>query len=372
MCDESTEATEVWFTPVADEADVIDMVKGESKSLPLPTLPKELDSSNVGAVAHSMPTTPVLNSKQTRPKLKLNLPFKIRGFKGSTNSKRFDRVTKPANASELSISTQLPVDLGETNETYSPTCNNSVTETEVTEFACNLTSKLVHEVYSVDGSFESCDEMLLNPIPHSSDDRAVITPTNGLCVLEACDEEVELVYTENVDSIPSKTDEMHFEEDCDVYFAGASLDTIQGACGELTTDMSNAILSPKLASPTTSMDISGSRGSLSSYSQSSTSSSMSDGILKPPKRATKGYDPFGVSTDFETGMPKRVHFFENIGDLESVASVDHMISRGSDSDDSTLSIEYMMRYCGCEPSVNELDSSSAESENVFLPVNPRD
>ena len=354
VCDDSTEGTEVWFTPVTDDSDVIDVVEGKSQSLPLPTSTKELDSSNERFVSQSMPTTPALSSTQTRPKLKLNLPFKIKGFKGT----KFGRVTK------TNISTESPVVLEPTNSEYigMHTCNNSVTETEVTEFASNLTSKLVHEVYNVDDTFESYDEMYLNPIAHS-DDRAVITPT--------CDGDVELVYDDgNPISGPSKKDELHFEEDCDVYFAGASLDTIQGACGELTSDMIRVKSSSKLSSPTSSMDTS---RSPSSFSSSTTSLSTSDGILKPPKRATTGYDPFGVNTDFETGMPKRVHFFENIGDLEAVeiASVKHMISRESDSDDSTLSIEYMMQYCGCESRLYE-DSSSTESENLFLPVNRKE
>jgi hypothetical protein len=294
----------------------------------------------------------------------------VKGF--GANSKRFSMFGNAKNStksdSNVSVDSSLySVPLEPTVSMQQTYCNISVTETEVTEFASNLTSKLVHEVLNIDDSFESCDEIFLNPISHPECASAVLTPCDGL-VVQACDGEVELVYEKLNESCYSKPGDSvthNFEEDCDVYFTGGSLDTIHGACSELTSFANApAANNVSLVSPTATI---GASESMASFSSSSTSTSNnSPGILKPPKRA-EGYDPFGVHTDFETGMPKRVHFFDNIDSIET-ASV-HMMSQESDSDDSTVSLEYAMRYCGLKSGLYDSSSSSStESEGDFAPV----
>jgi hypothetical protein len=382
-CDDGIQ---VWYTPPVTEADVIGLAPGESKSLPLPT--KELNLGNELSVSQSAPTSPLpstSSSKPTRSKLKLNLPFKVKGF--SANSKCFsifgNAKKSTTSDSNISVDSSLySVPLEPTVSMQQTYCNISVTETEVTEFASNLTSKLVHEVLNIDDSFESCDEIFLNPISHPECASAVLTPCDGL-VVQACDGEVELVYEKLNESYSKPGDSVthNFEEDCDVYFTGGSLDTIHGACSELTS-FANApaannvsLVSPTFANAPAANNVSlvsptatiGASESMASFSSSSTlTSNNSPGILKPPKRA-EGYDPFGVHTDFETGMPKRVHFFDNIDSIET-ASV-HMMSQESDSDDSTVSLEYAMRYCGLKSGLYDSSSSSStESEGDFAPV----
>jgi hypothetical protein len=70
-------------------------------------------------------------------------------------------------------------------------------------------------------------------------------------------------------------------------------------------------------------------------------------------------------------MPKRtVHFFENINEVETASEYNNlMLSGDSDSDDSTLSLEYAMRYCGLKTGLYD-SSSSTESAGSgdFVPV----
>jgi hypothetical protein len=385
-CDDST--AEVFYTPVAEETSILGLEDGKPKSLPS-SLPKELVLPDELPVSKSAPTSPALTSKQTRSKLKLNLSFKLKGFRGSKGLNMFSRDGRKSRSnSESSTSTESPGSMQSgptscTGQCYSPSCNNSVTGTEVTEFRSNLTSGLVHEVLNIDDSFES--DSGLNPICAttfiSNYDKAQAMPSEGLVVVEECDEEVELVYDGLSNAVADKMsvdfDAHNFEEECDVYFAGGTLDTVHGACGELGKPFQ---ISPaesnfgtltkaslELTSPTPTMDTSGSTSSFSSVSTSSRSSTTGS-ILKPPKRAAQGYDPFGVKTDFETGMPKRtVHFFENMDEVEQYNNL--MLSGDSDSDESTLSLEYAMRYCGLKTGLYD-SSSSAESSGSgdFVPV----
>ena len=390
-CDDSTE---VWYTPPTEEASMTGtgLECGASKSAPVPNLPKDLDLPNV---SQSMPSTPSsLDAKKTRSKLKINLAFKLRGLKSCASGKGFSsmfgRETKKGSTSpESSISVisvqtnSVQMDSHSYTDLVHHSSSCSVTETEVTEFASNLTSKLVHEAYevlntngNVDDSFDECH---LNPFnnvgvdsitENSSNSDGVITMSCD--VLEAIEKEVELVYNDSGESgIIMKTDRENahnFEEDCDVYFTGGSLDTIHGACGEFTSSSDNSpnINSTSLKSLTnlTSPATMDTSGSISSFSSGSSTQSSTSGILKPPKRAA-GYDPFGKNTDFT--LPKRqVLFLENIDEVE-MASVHLLSSRDTDSDDSTLSIEYAMRYFGCSSGLYSSSSSSGSDED-FLPV----
>jgi hypothetical protein len=387
-CDGSRE---VWYTPVAEETAVIGLDDIKSKSLP-PSLPQELElSSSHLTNSKSAPSSPASSSKQQRSKLRLNLSFKLKGFKNGGSGKGFSmmsrdkkkRSSSESNFSEDSTISSLQMDppmIVEQN--YSPSCSNSVTETEITEFRSNLSSRLLHEMLNIDSSFES-DDMHLNPIvvPDFTIGNEPIT-TENLYVVEEGNEEVELVYDGlsiaiNDETKTNERDTCSYEKECDVYFAGGTLDTVHGACGELTkpfevspiesNDSTLTKVSHGLASPTTTQSMS----SFSSVSTSHSSTLSSSGILKPPKRGTEGYDPFGVDTDFETGIPRRtVHFFENIDEVEMAANV-HLLSGGdSDSDDSTLSLEYAMRYCGLKTGLYDSSSSSESSRNDgdFAPV----
>lgn len=386
-CDDSS--AEVFYTPVTEKS-IIELKDNKSKSLSA-SLPKELNLPDELPISKSAPTSPASTSKHTRSKLKLNLSFKLKGLRSSKGLYMFSRDGRKSSAnSESSISIESPgsVQSGPTScmgQYHSPSCNNSVTGTEVTEFHSNLSSRLVHGVLNIDDSFES--DGGLNPICAtaftSSNDNTQAMQSGGLVVVEECDEEVELVYDglsiADEDKMPVEFDTHNFEEECDVYFAGGTLDTVHGACGELVqisptgsnvSTLTKASL--QLASPTPTIDTSGSTSSFSSVSTSSRSSTTgSCGILKPPRRATQGYDPFGVNTDFETGMPKRtVHFFENINEVETASEYNNlMLSGDSDSDDSTLSLEYAMRYCGLKTGLYD-SSSSTESAGSgdFVPV----
>lgn len=383
-CDDSTE---VWYTPPAtEEASVTSngLERGASKSAPVPTLPKDLDLPNV---SHSMPTTPSsLDAQKTRSKPKINLAFKLRGFKSGARSMFGREAKKNISSSESSISVNSvqadSVQMDSLSCTYqdNPSSSCSVTGTEITEFASNLTSRLVHEVLNinehVDDSFDECH---LNPLinvgaetmPESNSNASGVI-SMSCDVLEAVDKEVELVYNDSGKSgFIMKTidsDSAHnFEEDCDVYFTGGSLDTIHEACGEFTSSSgkspNNTPLKPltNLTSPAT-MDTS---GSISSFSSGSSTQSSTSGILKPPKRAA-GYDPFGKNTDFTLPKQRQVLFLENIEEVE-MASAHLLSSRDTDSDDSTLSIEYAMRYFGCSSGLYS-SSSSSRSDEDFLPV----
>jgi hypothetical protein len=152
-----------------------------------------------------------------------------------------------------------------------------------------------------------------------------------------------------------------------LYFAGGTLHTIHDACvglnalAKATPAFSGAdgrtdSICSNVVSPSNTLDTTESVSSASvstcSMSASSHSSTSSSGILKPPKRAVTGYDPFGVHTDFTTSIPKRQVHFENINDIETACARDSLLlSQASDSsDDSTLSLEYAFRYFGCASS----------------------
>lgn len=342
---EFNNSTEVWYTPISNEATANGLVQDKTKfhADSAPTLSKTLDSPVDFSVSHSAPTSPSFPTTTWRTRCnlpKLNLPFKLKGFTNGSKVKCFSVFdAKKTATSKLRISDESRIVsvqnelMSHIDRSNSPSCN-SVTETESTEYRDNRTTELVDGKLdlnaNMDDSFESCDEILLNPISHPSE-RDVPVP-----FISICGEEVELIC--GTMDLPIKQEEFeahNFEEECDVYFTGGSLDTIQSACGELARsfegsknkDITPTKASIDLASPTHTMKTSG------SYSFSSTFSiptSCSSSIVKPPNHSM-GYDPFGVHSDFDTGI--EVEF--------------------SESDDSTLSIEYAMRYCGLKSGLDD-------------------
>jgi hypothetical protein len=226
----------------------------------------------------------------------------------------------------------------------------------------NLTSRLVQEGDTND----SANDIQLNPILFVTKYDEQKTG-DGLHDIDAY-EVVELVYNDSINGV------VDINEDCDLYFSGGSLHTIHRACGELsvlvkatspfsgTDDKPSSNIASTLDTTGFVLSASASTCSMSTSSHSSTSSS---GILKPPKRAVTGYDPFGVHTDFTSGMPKRqVHFFENIDDIETAYARERLLlSQSSDSsDDSTLSLEYAFRYLGCASSFSGV--SNGDNDDV--------
>ena len=110
------------------------------------------------------------------------------------------------------------------------------------------------------------------------------------------------------------------------------------------------------SSPTSSSDAD-SKGSNSSESSSS--------ILRPSKRAVGQYDPYGKETDFSLPeAPKlvRVHRkvqFSNLNKIGRRGSLDSLLESGAvaenDSDDSSESLEYLMRWCGVDGAIECFD-----------------
>jgi len=106
------------------------------------------------------------------------------------------------------------------------------------------------------------------------------------------------------------------------------------------------------SSPTSSSDAD-SKGSNSSESSSS--------ILRPSKRAVGQYDPYGKTTDFSLPeAPKLVRVHRKVqfsngrrGSLDSLLECKAIAEH--DSDDSSESLEYLMRWCGVDGAIECFD-----------------
>ncbi|KAL3797143.1 hypothetical protein HJC23_000481 [Cyclotella cryptica] len=363
---------EVFYTPVAEDVTAVYLTKWEPLSLPVTAASKKVDFPTAEPASRSLqasPSSPSAASWESRNRLRLNLPFKLKGFRNVKNGKRhsfFTRKSKKCprlDTSESVISVylsggsiQMESPLSELTHESQEACSHSCNSVAETEKFSNLTSRLVEE----GDANGSADDIQLNPILCITK-HYELKPGDAPRDIDTC-EEVELVYNDRINGVVDSN------EGCDLYFAGGSLHTIRGACVELSvlakatppfcrTNDRTGKTSSTVAAPANTLNatasVSSASGSTCSMSTSSHSSVSTSGILKPPKRAVTGYDPFGVHTDFTTGMPKRhVHFFENIEDIETAHDRDSLLlSQASDSsDDSTLSLEYAFRYLGCASS----------------------
>ena len=376
-CDDD-DSHEVWYTPPVEDREAIALIEKESKSLPVPTVSEELVCPAKLPASRSAPASPASSSAPTAKKnnrLKLNLPFKLNGLKSLTKSNNRSKFSKKGSKSDVSVSpissssselNDLPPILNDgTEQTYTASsCDISITETEITQVFSNRTSRLVQEASVANDSF---DDIQLNPFPQPTNYASSLDSVEfeqmtggGLCGIGASEDEVELVLNDMSSVVESKTEPEI--ADYDAYYAGGSIDTVHGACGELGalakalgTPSRKTVSTPVETSPNVvpnAMDTTGS--SISSMgSASSHSSTSSSGILKPPKITIKGYDPFGVhTTDFV--MPKQKVHFENIDEVENGGNFLLSDDGGSDSSsDSTSSLEYALRYFGCAGSISD-------------------
>ena len=324
------------YTPLIDE--VVELNTIEPKSLPSPTTSTLLNptSNATKNKAHNAPSSPLhhaptfcvpsfwsnssrIVSGRAKKGLKLNLPFKLRDV-----SKKLQRISiHPTHNTGLaptvrsaSTSTSSPAESSSvvthdaSVQSYSSSCN-SVAQTEI---HTNCASRFAESMQ--DDLLEIVFNPIRTPLPEISED------------------EVELVlHDADTADLNANTNYEYSKFTCDKADTNSPVNTT--ATLDTTADASPDSLS------------------YSSRSSTSTLSSKTGSILLPPKRAVGKYDPFGIDTDFSTTyghhQPQRRVHFENIEELLQTRGSETLllVSSGNASDESSSSLEYLIKYMGC-------------------------